>query len=44
MLHLSGEVSRGDGEFKEEERGAASVILQAEADAAFAVPKEGACY
>lgn len=43
MLHLLGKVSRWDGEFKKEKRGATSVVLQAEADAAFAVAEEGAC-
>lgn len=43
VLHLSGQIGSGDCEFQEQERGAAAVLLKAEADAAFSVAEEGAC-
>lgn len=42
VLHLPGEIGGGDGEFQEQERRASGVVLDAEADSAFAVAEESA--
>ncbi|PON34254.1 hypothetical protein PanWU01x14_345630, partial [Parasponia andersonii] len=43
VLHLPCQIGSRDREFKEQQRGAAAVLLQAEADAALPVAEEGAC-